>query len=193
MAPERATATPNPIPNHRMRRRSLLTVGITVSLLAGCSPDDVVTPLTTPTLSADRADASDPTPTTISLQKIATPVGPGPVAAEITAFDDVSKRLFVANATFRTVDVFDLKDPAAPVKIATIDLSSLGSSVNSVAAHGGVVAMGVQGPLKTDPGSIAFYRATTLERVSSVGRRTAGHGHVHPGRQDAPRGQRGRA
>lgn len=49
----------------------------------------MVQPLRSPTLNADRADASDPTPSTISLQKIATLVGPGPVAAEITAFDDV--------------------------------------------------------------------------------------------------------
>jgi DNA-binding beta-propeller fold protein YncE len=71
-------------------------------------------------------------------------------------------------AVFRTVDVFDMKRPAAPEKIATIDLSSFGSSVNSVAAHGGVVAMTVQGPVKTDPGTIAFYRATTLQHVSNV-------------------------
>jgi len=95
-------------------------------------------------------------------------VGPGPLAAEITAFDDVSKRLFVANATFVTVDVFDMKDPGAPEKIATIDLSSAGASVNSVAASNGVVAMAVQAPVKTNPGTIVFYRATTLERISSV-------------------------
>jgi DNA-binding beta-propeller fold protein YncE len=40
--------------------------------------------------------------------------------------------------------------------------------VNSVAARGGVVAMGVQGPAKTDPGTIVFYRATTLHHVSNV-------------------------
>lgn len=98
----------------------------------------MVQPLGAPTSNADRADASDPTPSTISLQKIATLVGPGPVAAEITAFDDVNKRPFVANATFRTVDVFDLKDPGAPEKIATLDLSAFGSSVNSVAAHSSI-------------------------------------------------------
>jgi len=152
-----------------MRRRSLLALGITVSILSGCKPDDVVQPHTgAPTAGSDRADASDPTPSTITLEHLTSLAGPGPVAAEITAFDHVSGRLFVANATFRTVDVYDMKDPAVPEKIATIDLSSFGSSVNSVAAYGGVVAMAVQGPLKTDPGTIVFYRATTLHQVSSV-------------------------
>jgi len=148
-----------------MRRCSLLALGITVSILAGCKPDDVVQPHTgAPTAGSDRADASDPTPSTITLEHLTSLAGPGPVAA----FDHVSGRLFVANATFRTVDVYDMKDPAVPEKIATIDLSSFGSSVNSVAAYGGVVAMAVQGPLKTDPGTIVFYRATTLHQVSSV-------------------------
>src|SRR4030095_9431063 len=115
----------------------------------------------------------DPTPSSISLEKIATLVGPGPLAAEITTFDDVSKRLFVASATFRTVDVFDMKDPAAPEKIGTINLSAFGSSVNSVDADNGVVAMAVQGPLKTDPGTNALaivdIRSATVRQVIPLG------------------------
>ena len=152
-----------------MRRCSLLALGITVSVLSGCKPDDVVQPHTVAqTSGAELADVSDPTPSTIALEHLTSLAGPGPVAAEITTFDRVSQRLFVANATFRTVDVYDMKDPSAPGKLATIDLSSFGSSVNSVAAYGGVVAVAVQGPLKTDAGTIVFYRATTLQLVSSV-------------------------
>jgi len=50
-----------------------------------------------------------------------------------------------------------------------------------------------QGSLKTDPGTIVFFRATTLARASSVGVGAPPHGHVHTGRQDAPRGERRRA
>ena len=152
-----------------MRRCSQLALGITLSVLSGCKPDDVVQPHTVAqTSGADLADVSDPTPSTIALEHLTSLAGPGPVAAEITTFDRVSQRLFVANATFRTMDVYDMKDPAAPGKVSTIDLSSFGSSVNSVAAYGGVVAVAVQGPLKTDAGTIVFYRATTLQQVSSV-------------------------
>lgn len=97
-----------------MRRCSLLALGITVSVLSGCKPDDVVQPHTVAsTFGSDRADASDPTPSTIALEHLTSLAGPGPVAAEITAFDHVSQRLFVANATFRTVDAYDMRDPAA--------------------------------------------------------------------------------
>ena len=63
----------------RMRRCSLLALGITVSVLSGCKPDDVVQPHTlASTFGSDRADASDPTPSTIALEHLTSLAGPGP-------------------------------------------------------------------------------------------------------------------
>ncbi len=113
------------------------------------------------------------TPTTLTLQKIGgfnrntdgtTTVG----AAEVTAYDAASRRLFVVNGANHTVDVVNLADPAAPVLIDTIDVSALGAGVNSVAVHDGLVALAIEASPKTDPGVVAFYNASTLALVNSV-------------------------
>src|SRR5690606_30712318 len=140
--------------------------------LLGLAACDDITPTipypSEPESAALRAPASDPTPNTISLEKIADFDGGGVGASEITAFDAVSKRLFVVNGANGTVDVLDLRDPAAPVQIATLSVAQFGASANSVAAHKGVVAVAVEAHVKTSPGSVAFYRAPTLEVIGSV-------------------------
>jgi hypothetical protein len=47
-------------------------------------------------------------------------------------------------------------------------MAAYGAAANSVAAHNGVVAVAVEAAVKTDPGAVVFFRATTLEAVSSV-------------------------
>ena len=112
--------------------------------------------------------ATEPTPVSLALEKIGAYEGGALGAAEITAYDAASKRLFVVNGANGTVDVLDLSTPAAPVKIGTIDVSALGASVNSVAVHDGLVALAIQALAKTDPGVVAFYNAATLQRTASV-------------------------
>jgi DNA-binding beta-propeller fold protein YncE len=145
-----------------MRRLATALAAAAVTV-AACSPDQQAAD------SADRAalraPASDPTPSTIGLRKIGGYVDGRLTAAEITAYDFVSKRLFVVNGALGDVDVLDLRDPENPRKIATIDE---GAPVNSVAADGGVVAIAVEGATKTAPGKVAFYRATTLALISEA-------------------------
>lgn len=83
-------------------------------------------------------------------------------AAEIVAFDPLTKRVFVVNAAATSVDVLDASDPTNPTKIATIDAAELGDSANSVAVKNGLVAVAIQAVEKTDPGLIAVYDSTTL-------------------------------
>lgn len=80
----------------------------------------------------------------------------GLTSAEISAYDPASKRLFVTNATLNTVDVVDLADPTAPLKLFSIDASLYGAGVNSVAVAGGVVAVACEASPKTDPGTVVF-------------------------------------
>lgn len=143
-----------------------ITIVTIVVAIAGCvdsptRPDSAATP-------SFSADAADKTPSTITLEKIGTFAGGGAGAAEITAFDPVSKRLFVVNSTMGTVDVLDITEPSAPVKVGVIPVAAFGASANSVAAHNGVVAIAIEGHVKTGPGTVAFYRAPTLEPISSV-------------------------
>ena len=94
----------------------------------------------------------------------------GVSAAEIPAFDAASKRLFVVNALLGAVDVLNLADPTNPVKIGTIDATTVlaGASINSVAVHNGIVAVAIQAPVKTDNGRMALYRASDLTLISAV-------------------------
>jgi alkaline phosphatase len=87
-------------------------------------------------------------------------------AAEITAFDKRSKRVFVVNANGATVDILNLEDPTKPALLKTIDIGAMfgdakaEASPNSVAVSDGLVAVAVQ---RTDedgrqlPGLVAFF------------------------------------
>ena len=78
-------------------------------------------------------------------------------AAEISAYDRSSRRIFVTNADANTVDVLDASDPENLTLAFTIDLASYGDGVNSVAVDGGVVAVAVEADPKTDNGSVVFF------------------------------------
>ena len=146
-----------------LRSNALAAVAASL-LLAACAGE----PTTAPDAalpSASRAAASNPTPGTIALRKIGSVNGGGFGAAEITAYDFVSKRLFIVNGALGTVDVVDLRRPESPLVIGTLTFSG---AANSVDAEGGVVAIAVQAADKVSPGTVEFYRATTLAPISSV-------------------------
>ncbi len=73
-------------------------------------------------------------------------------AAEITAFDPSSQRLFVINADSATVDIVDLADPSSSdlPRISQLDIQAMfgnanyAASPNSVSVHTGLVAVAVQ-------------------------------------------------
>src|SRR5688572_4322384 len=90
-------------------------------------------------------------------------------AAEIVAYDAPRQRLFVVNASAVAVDVIDIADPNAPTLVDTIDASAEGASANSVAVSNGIVAVAIQADPKTDPGSVVFYDAATLDKLGEVG------------------------
>ena len=122
--------------------------------------------------STDFADLVEATPASLKLERIgAYSAGEfGVSAAEITAFDPASKRAFVVNARAGAVDVLDLRDPTKPVLLASIDATAIlaGSVINSVAVRGGLVAVAIEAPVKTDPGRMALYRASDLKLLSHV-------------------------
>jgi DNA-binding beta-propeller fold protein YncE len=88
-------------------------------------------------------------------------------AAEIVAYDSRTKRVFVVNAAATTVDVLDIRNPAAPTLVATIDASTLGDSANSVAVKDGLVAVAIQAVEKTDPGLVAVYDSSSLQLLKT--------------------------
>jgi hypothetical protein len=79
--------------------------------------------------------------------------------AEIAAFDAKSKRLFSINLNLRQLDVLDLSNPESQV-LAPIQTIPLGGKPNSVAVRDGIVAVAIEGPVKTDPGTVKFFNTS---------------------------------
>ncbi len=78
-------------------------------------------------------------------------------AAEIAAYDAGSQRLFVTNAELATIDILDMSEPTNLTLFAQIDISELGSGVNSVATFDGLVAAAIQAEEVDTNGVVAFY------------------------------------
>ena len=131
----------------------LATALLGLALLAACGGDD---------------DEGERTPLTLSLEKIGGYDGAALGAAEITAYDAASKRLFVVNGANGTVDVLDLSEPSKPVRVGGILVGALGAGVNSVAVHDGLVALAIEASPKTAAGVVAFYSASDLRLLHSV-------------------------
>jgi hypothetical protein len=83
-------------------------------------------------------------------------------AVEISAYDPVTRRVFLTLAERNYVEVVDLSDPAVPVKVQEIPLTpwGAGASATSVDFRDGVLAVAVpQGPDDTAPGRALFFDA----------------------------------
>lgn len=78
-------------------------------------------------------------------------------AAEISAYDPETKRLFMINALAAKVDVLSLANPVVPALLFQMDASAYGAGINSVAVHNGVVAIAVEDDDKQANGSVVFY------------------------------------
>lgn len=147
---------------------------VLAAMLAACgSGDDTPTAALAPAPDpVSPAPIAEATPASLKLVKIGSYATGlfGVSAAEIPAFDAASKRLFVVNAQSGSVDVLDLADPAAPVKLGQVDATDVlaGAEINSVAVSGGLVAVAIQAPVKTDPGRVALYRASDLQLLGSA-------------------------
>jgi PEP-CTERM motif len=83
--------------------------------------------------------------------------------SEIVSFDATTGSLWVVG--LKGVDVLDAVSGSF---VGHIDTSSFGEA-NSVAIHGGLAAVAVAAPTKTDPGSVRFYDTATRSFSGSVG------------------------
>ncbi|MEC8886505.1 MAG: choice-of-anchor I family protein [Pseudomonadota bacterium] len=142
-----------------------LAMGLSVSMLfTACNDND--------NSSSQSEEETEVTPENIELSllgRYATGVF-AESAAEITAFDPESKRIFTVNAKKGLVDVLDGSDMENLTHIGELSARAVlaDSEVNSVAVHNGIVALAVQAPTKTDTGLVAFYKASDLSFISSV-------------------------
>lgn len=81
----------------------------------------------------------------------------GEGGAEIVSFNPWTQLGLVVNALDISAHALDLRDPANPAHITTIDVSALGGSANSVAVGRRILAVAVEANVKTEPGLVAFH------------------------------------
>jgi hypothetical protein len=90
-------------------------------------------------------------------------------AAEISAFDPATNRLFVVNnGTVNKIDVIDFKDPANMKVIGSINMAPYGGAVNSVAVFGGKVAAAIESADKQANGKVAVFKTDDLTEVKVI-------------------------
>ena len=128
-----------------MMERLLVSVGV-MTLLGSALP-------------VDAADSTRLTLKQIGRYSAGASTNPDEPRAEISAFDPASKRLFSINLNLRQLDVLDLGAPQTPVLVQSIPL---GGKPNSVAVSREVVAVALEGALKTDPGSVKFFSTSGM-------------------------------
>jgi DNA-binding beta-propeller fold protein YncE len=93
-------------------------------------------------------------------------------AAEITTYDEKTKRLFaVNNGSTNKIDVIDIATPASIRLIASISLSAYGGNVNSVDVHNGKLAAAIESTNKQATGKVVVFNTSTYaeEKVITVG------------------------
>jgi hypothetical protein len=76
--------------------------------------------------------------------------------SEIPAYDPASRKLFLTGPNNR-LDIADISNPASPIPLPSIDLSSYGAGVNSVAIKNGIVALAMEASPITNNGSVVFF------------------------------------
>ncbi|MGK7954922.1 MAG: choice-of-anchor I family protein [Crocosphaera sp.] len=77
--------------------------------------------------------------------------------AEIGTYDPMSQQLFVTNGANNEIDIINISNPRNPFLVNSIDLTSFGGGINSVAVKNGVVAAAIQANTITNPGTVAFF------------------------------------
>ncbi len=80
--------------------------------------------------------------------------GLGASSAEIVALD--GDRAFVINTSTTALDILDVGSDGSLARRRRVDLSPYGAGGNSVAVHDGIVAVALDAPVKTDPGTVVL-------------------------------------
>jgi len=94
----------------------------------------------------------------------------GEAAAEISAFDPKTNKLFVITHAGKVTEigVLVIINPAAPLNIGSINIAPYGGNVNSVDVSDGKLAAAVEGFSKTDNGKIIVFNTSDYSVVAQV-------------------------
>ena len=99
----------------------------------------------------------------------------GTAAAEISAYDPTTKKLFVVNngelLSGSRIEVLDLADPANIALLGNIDVSYYGGGINSVSVAGGKLAGAIEAVDKAQAGHVVIFDTSShkLLGIATVG------------------------
>lgn len=90
-------------------------------------------------------------------------------AAEITAFDEKTNRLFaVNNSTINKIDVLDISNPAVPKVVGSISMQPYGGFVNSVDVRDGKLAAAIESVNKQAIGKVVIFDTESLKPLKTI-------------------------
>lgn len=94
----------------------------------------------------------------------------GTGAAEISAYDETTKRLYtVNNSGTNQIDVIDLTDPSNPIKLSPIDLSPYNGASNSVATYDGKLAIALESTVnKQGNGKVVVFKTADNSLIKEI-------------------------
>ena len=90
-------------------------------------------------------------------------------AAEISAYDRKTKRLFVVNnGVVNKIDVIDFQNLSSINVIKSIDVQAYGGLVNSVSVSDGLLAAAIESVNKLQPGKVVVFKTTDYSVVKII-------------------------
>jgi hypothetical protein len=100
-----------------------------------------------------------PTPTNelnLSLLSSYSNGASGTNSAEIVAFDPSVDRLYIANSIAGKLDIVNFANPAAPVSISSINITTYGG-INSIVAYDSIIACAIESVPAQNNGKVVFF------------------------------------
>lgn len=90
-------------------------------------------------------------------------------AAEITAYDEKTQRLFaVNNSTINKIDVLDITNPVSPKVVGSISMQPYGGFVNSVDVRDGKLAAAIESINKQANGKVVIFDTESLRPLKTI-------------------------
>ena len=91
-------------------------------------------------------------------------------AAEISAYDETTKRLFVVNnSSTNRIEVINVENPATPTVIGNINLVPYNGASNSVAVFDGKLAVALESSLdKQAAGKVVIFNTSTYAEIKQI-------------------------
>ena len=147
--------------------KKLLLIGVVIGLFTACN-EPKFDESSTMYLKSGNGKAVGQNPITFSFLSKYDIGGEG--AAEISAFDPLTNKLFVVdNSETSQIVVLDLTNPGSPLDAGAIDVSGYGGGVNSVAVKNGMLAAAIEADPKTDDGVVVVFNTETQFEIQKVG------------------------